>query len=157
MAALLSAHIQQCRPEIQARVHHVHCITFAAPPIFAPLQPPSEVDASSSDGSLTLGIVHFGDLVPRAETEYIRSLLRLYAARSEHPSEQPWEFAAPTLFNHGQVVIFKDIAESDQGEDVRAFRPSQEVWQNVAFGSVAAHSIDGYLLAVEAYKRNMAI
>jgi hypothetical protein len=34
---------------------------------------------------VTLASVHFGDIAPRAETEYIRSLLRLYVAHAEHP------------------------------------------------------------------------
>ncbi|KIW70390.1 hypothetical protein, variant [Phialophora macrospora] len=154
VAALLCAHIRQCRPDIQRQVRQIHCITFAAPPVFAPLEAVSDVAATSPDGAVTLAIVHFGDIVPRAETEYIRSLLRLYAERAEDPSDEPWEFGAPTLFNHGQIVVLKDVAENDREDDVRAFQPSQEVWQNVAFGSVAAHSMDGYLMAIEAYERS---
>jgi hypothetical protein len=105
---------------------------------------------------MTLAIVQFGDFVRRAETEHIRSMLRRYAARAEHPSDEPWGFGAPTLFNHGQIVVLKDVAENDRGEDdVRTFQPSGKVWRNVAFGSVAAHSMDGYFMAVEAYKRNI--
>jgi hypothetical protein len=83
---------------------------------------------------------------------YIRSLLRLYEARAEHPSDEPWDFDEVTAFNCGQIVIFQDVSETDE-QDVRGYRPSQGVWQNLAFGSVRAHSMDRYLEAVEVYMR----
>lgn len=149
VAALLCAHIRRCRPDIQKVFHQIHCISFAAPPVFAPLQDDTEARSIDPKDPLTLSLVHFGDIVPRAETGYIRSLLQLYEERAERLSEDPWQFGAPTLFNYGKVVVFQDISDDVGEQDVRAMIPTQDVWQNLAFGNVKAHSMDGYLEALK--------
>jgi hypothetical protein len=152
VAALVCAHIRHCRPDIQQHFLKIHCITFAAPPILTPFHITHQATPSDSNPHLTLNLVNFGDIVPRAETNYIRSLLRLYEARAEHPSDEPWDFGEVTAFNYGQIVVFQDVSETDE-QDVRGYRPSQGVWQNLAFGSVRAHPMDRYLEAVEVYMR----
>lgn len=152
VAALICAHIRHCRPDIQQHFPKIHCITFAAPPVLTPFHITHQATPSDPNPHLTLNLVNFGDIVPRAETNYIRSLLRLYEARAEHPSDEPWDFDEVTAFNYGQIVIFQDVSETDE-QNVRGYNPSQGVWQNLAFGSVRAHPMDRYLEAVKAYMR----
>ena len=81
VAALICAHMRLCRPDIQQHFLKIHCITFAAPPILTALDIAPQATLSDPNRHLTLNVVNFGDMVARAETNYIRSLLRLYEAR----------------------------------------------------------------------------
>ena len=150
MAALICAHIHNHCPEITQAFQKIHCITFAAPPVLTPLSVVTTgLDASKG---MTLNMVNYGDIVPRAEKNYIRSLLALYRERMEHPSGNPWDFGRPTTFNYGQIVILQDTSENEEdGARVHAYRVSQELWQTLAFGSIRAHPMAVYLEAVDEF------
>lgn len=150
VAALICAHIRNHSPEIIKAFQKIHCITFAAPPVLTPLS----VVTTGLDESkgMTLNMVNYGDIVPRTEKNYIRSLLALYRERTEHPSGDWWDFGRPTTFNYGQIVILQDTSEDgEDGARVHAYRLSQDLWQTLAFGSVRAHPMAVYLEAVEEF------
>jgi hypothetical protein len=150
VAALICAHIRNHSPEIIQTFQKIHCITFAAPPVLTPLSAVT-TDLDASEG-MTLNIVNYGDIVPRAEKNYIRSLLGLYRERAEHPSGGPWDFGRPTTFNYGQIVILQDTSEDEEdGARVHAYKVSQDLWQTLAFGSVRAHPMAVYLEAVDEF------
>jgi len=150
VAALICAHIRNHCPELIQAFQKIHCITFAAPPVLAPHSAViTDLDASAG---MTLNVVNYGDIVPRAEKNYIRSLLALYRERAEDPSEDPWDFGRPTTFNYGQIVILQDTEEDEEdGARVHAYRISQDLWQTLAFGSVRAHPMAVYLEAVDEF------
>ena len=87
VAALICAHIRN-RSDIAKGFKKIHCITVAAPPILAPLIP-ILMDLDDAIG-LTLSILNYGDLDPRAEEKYIRSLLQLYYERAEDLQRIIW-------------------------------------------------------------------
>jgi hypothetical protein len=150
VAALICAHIRNHCPEIIQAFQKIHCITFAAPPVLAP-HSAATADLDTSAG-MTLNVVNYGDIVPRAEKNYIRSLLALYRERAEHPSGDPWDFGRPTTFNYGQIVILQDNSEDEEDRaQVHAYRISQDLWQTLAFGSVRAHPMAVYLEAVDEF------
>ena len=61
----------------------VHCITFGAPPVsLLPLQKPT---SRRHRKSLFLAFVNEGDPVPRADKEYVKSLLDLYSSPAPLP------------------------------------------------------------------------
>lgn len=150
VAALICAHIRNHCSEIMQAFHKIHCITFAAPPVLTPLSAVT-MEIDSSEG-MTLNIVNYGDIVPRAEKNYIRSLLALYSERAEHPSGDSWDFGRPTTFNYGQIVILQDNSEDEEdGARIHAYRVLQDLWQTLAFGSVKAHPMVVYLEAVDEF------
>ena len=149
VAALICAHIRSHCPEIVRSFASIHCITFAAPPVLAPLEAVST--ALNPSESLTINIVNHGDIVPRAEKNYIRSLLQLYRERAEHISADRWDFGQPTTFNYGQIVILKDVCPEDEEPRMHAYRASQGLWQTMAFGSIRAHPMNVYVQAVDGF------
>jgi hypothetical protein len=150
VSALICANIRSHRPDIVQGFEKIHCVTFAAPPVLAPLRAVSA--GLNRAESMTINMANHGDIVPRADKSYIRSLLRLYAERAEHLSEERWDFEQPTIFNYGQIFVLQDISDSeDDTPQVHAYRPSQDLWQTLAFGSVKAHPMTVYLEAVESF------
>ena len=127
-------------------------MTFAAPPILSSL---TVAGPSSLLRGLSLNVVNFGDVVPRVSKTYIRSLLALYTERAEHLVDREWNFGEPELWNYGLNVLLldtsgldeynresgPDLDYNDEGADgdvpyVRAFQVSNEIWKQLAFGSV---------------------
>jgi len=149
VAALICAHIRRHCPEIVRSFASIHCITFAAPPVLAPLEAVST--APNPSESLTINVVNHGDIVPRAEKNYIRSLLQLYRERAEHISADRWDFGQPTTFNYGQIVILKDVCPENEEPRMHAYRSSQGLWQTMAFGSIRAHPMNVYVQAVDGF------
>jgi hypothetical protein len=90
VAALICAHTRNRCLEIVQSFQNIHCITFAAPPVLDPLR--AIFTDHNSPGIITLNIVNNGDIVPRAEKNYISSLLKLYSERADHPSREQWDF-----------------------------------------------------------------
>jgi len=98
VAALLYMHIlAQCQSpgatsELQDVANcfkRVHCVTFGAPPIsLLPLQKPPSLcrEDSAWRKSIFLSFVNQGDLIARASSEYIRSLVRLYITCAPSPT-----------------------------------------------------------------------
>jgi len=169
VAGLMSAHIRAQRRDIQSRFKTMHCVTFAAPPV---LSSPSVAGASSMSSGLSLNIVNFGDIVPRASKSYIRSLLALYNERAEHVVDREWEFGEPDAWNYGSNVLLVDVSDPDAQDDnytlpaeaggsadveddepdIRAFGVSSDVWKRLAFGSVKTHPMDVYLESITALR-----
>jgi Lipase (class 3) len=167
VAGLIAAHIRACRADILSRFRVVHCVTFAAPPV---LSSPMISEPSSLSLGISLNIVNFGDIVPRATKTYIRSLLALYTERAEDVIDLEWDFGEPDLWNYGLNVLLIDVvgighnlsSDADLSHDnestndakprIRAFQVSNDVWRWMACGSVKTHPMDVYLKALEGFR-----
>ena len=85
--------------------------------------------------------------------------------------DREWNFGEPELWNYGLNVLLLDTSGldeynresgaeldyNDEGADgavpyVRAFQVSDEIWKQLAFGSVKTHPIDVYLEELRALK-----
>lgn len=85
VAALLYSHMlstsQEAKSELNAltrRFKRVHCVTFGAPPVS--LLPLAKPNSPALRKSIFLSFVNEGDPVPRADKQYVLSLLDLYAS-----------------------------------------------------------------------------
>jgi hypothetical protein len=127
-------------------------------------------------GSLSLAIVNEYDPIPRADNDYIRSLLDLHRSAyglpkitNEGDSQQKeeakdeaapapvpyWTLPPPTFYNLGQLVVLRD-ANSDQDQlDLRAESVTPEEFSKLLFCKVAVHSRRIYLENVENLKGGM--
>ncbi|KAH8588974.1 Alpha/Beta hydrolase protein [Bisporella sp. PMI_857] len=84
VAALLYSHMLATTPEAESELNiltgcfkRIHCISFGAPPIsLLPIERPNNPALRKS---VFLSFVNEGDPVPRADKEYVRSLLNLYS------------------------------------------------------------------------------
>jgi hypothetical protein len=170
VAGLVSAHIRAQRGDILSRFATVHCVTFAAPPVIGS---PTVQESLSLPSPLSLNIVNFQDIVPRASKAYIRSILALYSERAENVIEEEWDFGEPDVWNYGSNILLMDIsngvdddnneaiaegADSNQAAEedlpnVRAFKIDNEIWKRLAFGSVRTHPMEKYLNGIEALSR----
>ena len=107
VAALLYSHMLSVSKSVESelsilkeRFKRVHCITFGAPPVsLLPLEKPTD---SRFRKSLFLGFVNEGDLVARADTAYVKSLLELFAA------------PAP-LVNHSKAISAASRSDKSNG------------------------------------------
>jgi Lipase (class 3) len=158
VAALFTTHIRAQRREMLELFEAVHCVTFAAPPVLNSL---AVAEAPSLPSAMSLNIVNFGDIVPRASKEYVRSLLTLYSEREGQVVESEWDFGEPESWNYGKNVLLMDVSTGDEedeeprqeassqdGLDMRAFDVRNEVWKRLAFGNVKSHPMDLYLAGV---------
>lgn len=159
VAGLISAHIRATRPDILDRFEVIHCVTFAAPPVLGSL--PSGDDAPPVLAGLSLNIVNYGDMVPRADKAYIRSLLTLYRERAESNTSEPWDFGDPDAWNYGKNIVVMDVAAADDGGDIqddvsdlRAFDVGPHIWKTLAFGSKKTHPMAVYLQSVRSLIRS---
>ncbi|KAF5697897.1 lipase class 3 [Fusarium mundagurra] len=133
VASLMSSHIRLRRHDIVDRFEAVHCVTFAAPPVFD--SPDTVNDVPNLPLGLSINIVNYGDIVPRADKAYIKSLLALYIERAESLIDDIWDFGEPIAWNYGQNVLLMDVApidadaqnaDGDDGTDIKAFSPDME-------------------------------
>jgi hypothetical protein len=123
-------------------------------------------------GSLTLAIVNEYDPIPRADNDYVRSLLDLHRSAyglpkitNEGGSQQKeeskeagtapvlyWPLPQPTYFSLGRLVVLRD-ANSDQDLlDLRAESMTSAEFSKLLFCKVAVHSRKVYLENVENLK-----
>lgn len=89
VAALLYAHMMSTKIESELSYltgffKRVHCITFGAPPVsLRALQKPED---KRHHKSLFFAFINEGDPVPRADKNFVKSLLKLYASPAPSPS-----------------------------------------------------------------------
>jgi len=84
VAALLYSHMMSTSSDAQSELNiltgcfkRIHCVTFGAPPVsLLPLTKPTE---PSLRKSIFLSFINEGDPIPRADKDYVRSLLDLYS------------------------------------------------------------------------------
>jgi len=154
VAGLISAHICANRPDILDRFEAAHCVTFAAPPVLGSVRTGNDVQPASA--RFSLNIVNYGDIVPRADKAYIRSLLNLYRERAESDVNEVWDFGNPDAWNYGKNIVMMDVAtvdahrgdDQDDEPDMRAFDVEPRIWQTLAFGSKRTHPMAVYIQSV---------
>jgi len=106
VAALLYSHMLSTSPNAQSELNiltgcfkRIHCVTFGAPPVsLLPLTRPSD---SSLRKSIFLSFINEGDPVPRADKDYVRSLLELYSTPAPDNSCSIKETLTPFVSSFG--------------------------------------------------------
>ena len=127
----------------------IDCITFGGPPIAAP-------PISCPPNSLFLSFVNEGDPVPLAQTEYVKSLMEVYAVPSP---AQTVDLPLPVPFYgfSGTYIVLRDMAfEESEVEDVQAFTVNPAMLTRVIFGNFEFHSRDTYLNRVNILEERAA-
>ncbi|KAH6656434.1 Alpha/Beta hydrolase protein [Truncatella angustata] len=147
VAAMLYTHLTNSTSgsdsliELKHNFSNVHCITFGAPPITTvPIQP---VDKTS----VLLSIVNEGDPIPRADRQYINSLLRLFVTAMPQGSPK-WPLPPCVFANAGKVLLLpkgggRFLAPRETGEGSLA---------EMIMGNPKAHKMRLYL----EYQQGMA-
>ncbi|KAF2205251.1 alpha/beta-hydrolase [Delitschia confertaspora ATCC 74209] len=164
VAALLYAHMMSTTVQSELNrlagfFKRIHCITFGAPPItLIPLQRP---DGLRCRKSLFFSIINEGDLVARADSQVIKSLLALLAKpaptfsltkmTNKRPKPRPaWLVPPTTLSLAGRIVVLRERPGMRGEVNVEAVVASDEEMREVIYGDVLMHRMSLYVHRVEA-------
>ncbi|KAK5001044.1 hypothetical protein LTR66_000176 [Elasticomyces elasticus] len=150
----------------------VHCVMFGAPPVsLLPLQKSS---SPRHKKSIFFSFVNQGDPVVRADKEYVKSILRLYAlpapnepstsnssctilAKPNHKSPRVdaslpppvWKLPPATLSNAGRLVLLRERSGKVGLENIEACCTTDEELRGVVFGDPVMHMMKVYAARIE--------
>ncbi|KAF8459250.1 Alpha/Beta hydrolase protein, partial [Kalaharituber pfeilii] len=153
-------------------------VTFGAPPVTSPDITPLLLRSKVHRGTF-LAICNEYDPVPRADSEYIRSLLDLHrSAYGLPPLPEPnkatsstaisqcmdsirrrvtstgeWILPTPVLHPLGRLIILKDRNADGDGMDLYTYEVKGERFEKLLFVKVAAHRRGVYLENVERVRK----
>lgn len=130
------------------------CITFGSPPVVTP--DISETwkllrrDEENSILGLTLAFVNEGDLVPRADRDYVLSIKRLLdveglEAEKEADPMPLWHLPLATVAMIGDIVVMKKERSADQEPTYSSRLISSQEFSSLLFCNKDAHHMDVYL------------
>lgn len=145
----------------------IHCVTFGTPPLsLLPLQTPS---GKRYEKNVFMHFANEGDLVVRADRQYLGTLGRMIAAPSPKPSSAelhglrakvsrqklagdrklPPRFEVPpaTLSNAGRLVLLREKPGRNRG--VEAVQVTDHDLRKVVFGDPECHRMDLYKRRVD--------
>ena len=147
VAALLYAHmLKAASPNVLTPlVNHfatTHCITFGTPPVTSPALTPF------LECSTFISLVNEGDPIPRCDSGYVNSLLRLWVSPMPK-GEVRWGVPEPILENAGTVVGIPRERDEDGGTlFVVVGENGVDGLVGRVFGDPKMHKMDVYLRSV---------
>lgn len=172
VASLLHMHMLATSFESELNIltgcfKRVHCVTFGTPPLtFLPLQTPA---GKRYERNVFMHFANEGDLVVRADRQYLGTLGRIIAAPSPKPSvdgshglrsrvsrrnlssaylssgkKLPTRYEVPpaTLSNAGRLVLLRETPGKRRG--VEAVQVTDEQLRSVVFGDPDMHAMRLY-------------
>ena len=138
------------------------CVTFGSPPVVT--RDISHILQSIRQGSprpynycnTVLAFVNEGDLVPRADKDYVSSLKHLLDVHRIGPGEKAptavaesplpiWSLPPPSLSMIGDIVILKKDRSAEQSLTYRSYLVSPQKFSSLLFCNKDAHHMDVYV------------
>jgi hypothetical protein len=139
VAALLYSHMLSTTREAQSELSiltdcfkRIHCVSFGAPP--TSLLPLTEPSNPALRKSLFLSFVNEGDPVPRADKDYVRSLLNLYSTPA--PGQSCLESVTPQRL---QPLVSGLGGKSSSSLTVNKVRPIPKKSKSAPTSGLAPH------------------
>lgn len=168
---MLSRTVSSRLTDLNGIFKRIHCVTFGVPPIsLLPLQKPSTKNKEQQKAQF-VSFVNEGDPIVRADFQYVKSLVRLYATSApkaatptghglrskisrqnvkisddarltKHPVPPRWPVPDATLSNAGRLVLLRQTpGKRDSVEHVYV---SDGQLRDVVFGDPVMHHMDVY-------------
>ena len=144
-------------------------VTFGAPPVTSPCLTPivNQCHSIQNEPGIVVAVVNEQDPIPRAEKNYLLSLLEIYQD-DEHPNppssgqthiieaepikvtSKHWESSLPpTMHPMGNIIILKNRNMSEEDLDLCAGQLSLEAFERLLFCDARKHRKAMYLARIE--------